>query len=37
MGHDGFARALAPVHTVADGDTVFGLATCTRSVLDVPG
>ena len=36
MGHDGLARALAPVHTVADGDTVFGLATCARPVLDVP-
>ena len=36
MGHDGLARALAPVHTVADGDTVFGLATCVRPVLDVP-
>ncbi|MGZ8751286.1 MAG: P1 family peptidase [Pseudonocardia sp.] len=36
MGHDGLARALAPVHTVADGDTAFGLATCSRPVLDVP-
>jgi L-aminopeptidase/D-esterase-like protein len=36
MGHDGLARALAPVHTVADGDTAFGLATCARPVLDVP-
>jgi L-aminopeptidase/D-esterase-like protein len=27
MGHDGLARALDPVHTVLDGDTVFGLAT----------
>lgn len=25
--HDGFARALDPVHTLSDGDTVFGLAT----------
>lgn len=30
MGHDGLARALDPVHTVMDGDTVFGLATGTR-------
>jgi L-aminopeptidase/D-esterase-like protein len=26
-GHDGLARALDPVHTLSDGDTVFGLAT----------
>lgn len=26
-GHDGLARALRPVHTLLDGDTVFGLAT----------
>lgn len=25
--HDGFARALDPVHTLTDGDTVFALAT----------
>jgi L-aminopeptidase/D-esterase-like protein len=25
--HDGFARAIWPAHTVADGDLVFGLAT----------
>jgi L-aminopeptidase/D-esterase-like protein len=30
MGHDGLARALAPVHTALDGDTVFALATGTR-------
>ena len=27
MAHDGFARALAPVHTPADGDTAFVIAT----------
>ncbi len=27
VGHDGLARALDPVHTRADGDTVFALAT----------
>lgn len=27
VGHDGLARALDPVHTLADGDTVFALAT----------
>ncbi len=27
MAHDGFARAIAPVHTPADGDTAFVIAT----------
>ena len=27
--HDGLARAISPVHTMFDGDTAFGLATCT--------
>ena len=27
MAHDGFARAINPVHTAGDGDTVFALAT----------
>ncbi len=27
MAHDGFARAINPVHTATDGDTVFALAT----------
>ncbi|QGN35466.1 peptidase S58 family protein [Microlunatus sp. Gsoil 973] len=26
-GHDGLARCLDPVHTLYDGDTIFGLAT----------
>lgn len=30
MAHDGYARALRPVHTPFDGDTVFCLATGTR-------
>lgn len=30
MAQDGFARALRPVHTVFDGDTVFVLATGAR-------
>jgi L-aminopeptidase/D-esterase-like protein len=30
MGHDGLARAINPVHTLMDGDAIFGLATCTR-------
>ena len=29
MAHDGFARAIAPVHTPVDGDTAFALATGT--------
>ena len=28
--HDGFARTIRPVHTQADGDTVFALATGAR-------
>ena len=27
MAHDGLARAVGPVHTPADGDTIFALAT----------
>jgi L-aminopeptidase/D-esterase-like protein len=30
MAHDGYARAISPVHTMADGDTVFALATGTH-------
>ena len=29
MAHDGFARAINPTHTPADGDTIFALATGT--------
>ena len=29
MAHDGFARAINPVHTPADGDTLFAMATGT--------
>jgi L-aminopeptidase/D-esterase-like protein len=31
MAHDGYARAIAPVHTPADGDTVFAIATGARA------
>jgi L-aminopeptidase/D-esterase-like protein len=31
MGHDGLARAINPVHTVSDGDTLFALGTGTAS------
>lgn len=27
MAHDGYARAINPVHTMTDGDTIFALAT----------
>lgn len=27
MAHDGLARSINPVHTMSDGDTIFGLAT----------
>jgi L-aminopeptidase/D-esterase-like protein len=30
MAHDGYARAIAPAHTPADGDTIFALATATK-------
>lgn len=29
MAHDGLARAISPVHTPADGDTIFSVATGT--------
>jgi L-aminopeptidase/D-esterase-like protein len=31
MAHDGYARAIAPVHTPADGDTIFALATGAKA------
>jgi L-aminopeptidase/D-esterase-like protein len=30
VAHDGLARCIRPVHTLYDGDTMFGLATGTR-------
>lgn len=36
IGHDGMARAIAPVHTPLDGDTVFALATADRPAPDLP-
>ncbi len=32
MSHDGYARAINPVHTMADGDTIFALSTGTAKV-----
>ncbi len=34
IAHDGLARAVSPVHTMADGDTAFALATCARPSPD---
>jgi L-aminopeptidase/D-esterase-like protein len=31
MAHDGFARAISPVHTPSDGDTIFAMGTGTRA------
>jgi L-aminopeptidase/D-esterase-like protein len=31
MAHDGFARAIVPIHTSFDGDTIFALATGTTA------
>lgn len=33
-GHDGMARAVNPIHTMFDGDSLFGLATCGRERPD---
>ncbi len=37
VGHDGLARAINPVHTMYDGDTVFTLATGARPTPDPAG
>jgi L-aminopeptidase/D-esterase-like protein len=34
MAHDGFARAITPAHTSADGDIIFALATGVRTAPD---
>ena len=34
IGHDGMARAIQPVHTMIDGDTVFTVATGAGSAPD---
>ncbi|MEO3874984.1 P1 family peptidase [Nonomuraea sp. B12E4] len=33
--HDGLARAISPIHTLDDGDTVFGVSTGTGTPLRV--
>ena len=37
LGHDGLARAVHPVHTLLDGDTLFTLASGTRPAPDLVG
>jgi L-aminopeptidase/D-esterase-like protein len=34
VAHDGMARAIRPAHSMFDGDTVFCLASCRRSVAE---
>ena len=34
-GHDGLARAINPVHTMFDGDTLFTMATGSGEPMDV--
>ena len=36
MAHDGYARAIRPVHTPFDGDTVFVLATGRQAGVVAP-
>jgi putative pantetheine hydrolase len=36
LGHDGLARAVNPVHTLLDGDTLFTLATGERPSPELP-
>ena len=39
VAHDGLARAIRPVHSMFDGDTIFSLSTGERalSVVSSPG
>lgn len=37
VSHDGIARAVDPAHTMLDGDTLFGLATCEGQAPDLAG
>lgn len=37
IAHDGLARAVRPVHTMFDGDTFFGAATCAGPAPDLVG
>ena len=37
VAHDGLARAIRPVHSMLDGDTIFVLATGGRTLASDPG
>ncbi|MEM0923120.1 MAG: P1 family peptidase [Pseudomonadota bacterium] len=37
MGHDGLARAIRPIHSPLDGDTIFALSTGARPLSDPIG
>ncbi|MBS6062791.1 P1 family peptidase [Criibacterium bergeronii] len=38
MAHDGYARAISPVHTTLDGDTIFALSTAkVEGSVDIVG
>lgn len=36
IAHDGLARAINPVHTMFDGDTLFGVSTASREAPELP-
>ncbi|HPF47738.1 MAG: P1 family peptidase [Alphaproteobacteria bacterium] len=36
MAHDGYARAIRPVHTLSDGDTIFCISGGTKEIPDGP-
>jgi len=36
MAHDGFARAIRPVHTPSDGDTIFCISGGTKEIPEDP-
>ena len=36
VAHDGMARAIRPIHSMVDGDTVFCLASSRRPVAEDP-
>ena len=36
MAHDGFARAVRPIHTLFDGDTIFCVSTNARELPSTP-
>lgn len=36
MAHDGFARAIRPVHTPSDGDTIFCISGGTKEIAEGP-